>query len=72
MTMPLKMLESFLNKRVSLLLKDNRVLEGKLVGYDDYMNMVLEDTEEKTEDMTRKLGVVILRGNNVVRMTLIG
>ncbi len=72
MTMPLKMLESFMNKRISLLLKDNRVLEGKLVGYDDYMNMVLEDTEEKTEELTRKLGVVILRGNNVVRMTLVG
>ncbi|ADD08464.1 LSM domain-containing protein [Candidatus Aciduliprofundum boonei] len=72
MTLPLKMLENFLNKRISLLLKDNRVLEGKLVGYDDYMNMVLMDTEEKTEEMTRRLGTVILRGNNVVRMALIG
>jgi len=72
MTMPLKMLENFLNKRISLLLKDNRVLEGKLVGYDDYMNMVLMDTEEKTEEMTRRLGTVILRGNNVVRMALVG
>ena len=71
MTMPLKMLESFMNKRISLLLKDNRILEGKLVGYDDYMNMVLLDTEEKTSEMTRRLGTVILRGNNVVRMTLI-
>ena len=72
MTMPLKMLESFLNKRISLLLKDNRVLEGKLVGYDDYMNMVLADTDEITSDLNRKLGTVILRGNNVVRMTLVG
>jgi len=72
MTMPLKALESFLNKRISLLLKDNRILEGKLVGYDDYMNMVLVDTEERTEEMTRRLGTVILRGNNVVRMSLIG
>jgi small nuclear ribonucleoprotein len=71
MTLPLKMLENFLNKRISLLLKDNRILEGKLVGYDDYMNMVLEDTEERTEEMTRRLGTVILRGNNVVRMSLI-
>ena len=71
MTMPLKMLESFMNKRIALLLKDNRELEGKLAGYDDYMNMVLLDTEEKTSEMTRKLGTVILRGNNVVRMTLI-
>jgi small nuclear ribonucleoprotein len=72
MTLPLKMLENFLNKRISLLLKDNRILEGKLVGYDDYMNMVLVDTEERTEEMTRRLGTVILRGNNVVRMALIG
>ena len=53
-------------------MKDNRILEGKLVGYDDYMNMVLVDTEERTEEMTRRLGTVILRGNNVVRMALIG
>jgi len=70
--LPLKALESFLNKRISLLLKDNRILEGKLVGYDDYMNMVLVDTEERTEQMTRRLGTVILRGNNVVRLSLIG
>ncbi len=72
MTLPLKMLESFMNKRVSLLLKDNRILVGKLVGYDDYMNMVLADTEETNEEMTRRLGTVILRGNNVVRMSLVG
>ena len=72
MTLPLKMLESFMNKRISLLLKDNRILEGKLVGYDDYMNMVLVDTEETSEDMKRRLGTVILRGNNVVRMSLVG
>jgi len=70
--LPLKALESLLNKRISLLLKDNRILEGKLVGYDDYMNMVLVDTEERTEQMTRRLGTVILRGNNVVRLSLIG
>ncbi len=53
----------------SLLLKDSRVLEGKLVGYDDYMNMVLDDTEERTSEQTRRLGTVILRGNNVVSIS---
>jgi small nuclear ribonucleoprotein len=66
MVMPLALMEKTLNKKVSLLLKDNRVLEGKLTGYDEYMNMVLEETEERTVDQTRRLGVVILRGNNVV------
>lgn len=67
--MPLALLEKSLNKRISLLLKDNRVLDGKLTGYDEYMNMVLEETEERTAEQTRRLGVVILRGNNVVSIS---
>ncbi len=66
MVMPLNVLEKSINKRIQLLLKDNRQLEGKLVGYDDYMNMVLEDTEETKDENVRRIGTVVLRGNNVV------
>lgn len=66
MVLPLNALEKSINKRISLLLKDNRTLEGKLVGYDDYMNMVLEDTEEMKDEQVRRIGTVVLRGNNVV------
>ena len=66
MVMPNTLLEQSLNHRVVLLLKDGRILEGKLVGFDDYMNMVLEDTEETTDERVRRLGKVLLRGNNVV------
>jgi small nuclear ribonucleoprotein len=69
MVMPLALLEKSMDHRISLLLKDSRVLEGKLSGYDDYMNMVLEDTEERTSEQTRRLGVVVLRGNNVVSIS---
>ncbi|EQD45755.1 Like-Sm ribonucleoprotein, eukaryotic and archaea-type, core [mine drainage metagenome] len=68
MIMPAKMLEETLNKKVALLLKDNRILEGALVGYDDYMNLVLDDAQEKSQDVNKKLGVVIVRGSNVVRI----
>ena len=71
MVMPLALLEKSIDKRISLLLKDNRVLEGKLTGYDDYMNMVLEDTEERTPEQERRLGTVVLRGNNVVSISLV-
>ncbi|MEM3512860.1 MAG: LSM domain-containing protein [Thermoplasmata archaeon] len=64
--MPLNILEKTMNKRVALLLKDNRIIEGKLIGYDEYMNMVLEDTEETNQGNVRKLGTIILRGNNIV------
>lgn len=66
MTMPLNVLERSLNKRVALLLKDGRNLVGRLSGYDEYMNMVLEDTEETINDQVRRIGTVVLRGNNVV------
>lgn len=69
MVMPLALLEKSMDHRITLLLKDNRVLEGKLAGYDDYMNMVLEDTEERTSEQTRRLGTVVLRGNNVVSIS---
>ncbi|OPY34127.1 MAG: putative snRNP Sm-like protein [Methanomassiliicoccales archaeon PtaU1.Bin124] len=69
MVMPLALLEKSMNKKISLMLKDNRILEGKLTGYDEYMNMVIEETEERTADASRRLGVVILRGNNVVSIS---
>ena len=71
MVMPLALLEKSMDKRISLLLKDNRVLEGKLTGYDDYMNMVLEDTEERSQEQERRLGTVVLRGNNVVSIAIL-
>ena len=68
MVMPLDLLEKSLNSKMLLTLKDGRVMEGKLVGYDQYMNIVLEDTEERTPEQARRLGTVDLRGNNLVSM----
>lgn len=76
--MPINVLDKSKNSRISLLLKDDRRLEGKLVGYDEYMNLVLEDTEETIEleagesgksTSVKKLGRVILRGNNIVTIS---
>ncbi len=69
MVMPTKILENSMNKKISLLLKDSRILEGKLTGFDDYMNMVLEGTEETFNDEVRRLGTIIIRGNNVVSIS---
>lgn len=68
MILPMKLLEENLNKKMVLLLKDNRSLEGVLTGYDEHMNMVLSDVEESTQDSTRKLGTVVIRGSNIVRI----
>ena len=72
MVMPIALLEKNVDKRISLLLKDGRVLEGKLTGFDEYMNMVLEETTERTAaEEERRLGTVVLRGNNVVSIAIL-
>lgn len=71
MVMPQALLEKSVGRRVSLLLKDGRILEGRLEGSDEYMNMVLEETTETaTDGETRRLGSVILRGSNVVSISV--
>jgi len=72
MVTPQVLLEKSIGKRVSLLLKDGRILEGKLTDLDDYMNMVLEETSENNssaEHEERRFGTVILRGNNVISIS---
>ena len=69
MAVPMAVMQSLMQKPVSLLLKDNTVLEGVLESYDDYMNIVITNTEEITDTNKRKLGTVILRGSNVVRIS---
>lgn len=66
MPMPLEILDKTMKKKISLLLKDGRTLTGTLNGFDDYMNMVLLDTEEIYHEEKKRLGMVVLRGNNVV------
>jgi len=70
MALPLDVLEKSMNQKLILRLKDGRMIEGKLTGYDEYMNMVLDDVEETIEENKRRLGTIILRGNNVVSISL--
>ena len=69
MVMPQNLLEKSLNKEVEIQLKDGRIIRGNLTGYDEYMNMVLESSEEERKEEKKRLGTVILRGNNVVSIT---
>ncbi len=70
MPLPMDVLEDSIDQRMTLLLKDGRTLEGVLKGFDQYMNLVLDEAEEqRREGSTRRLGRVVLRGNNLVSLT---
>ncbi len=69
---PAQLLERALSQRVELQLKDRRTLTGRLAGLDEHMNIVLEEAEERTEESSRRLGRVILRGSNMVSLNVPG
>lgn len=72
-TQPLRVLSMMVNKNVVIKLKAGRVLGGVLKFIDQCMNIVLDDAEEldaKTNQVLVKYGKVLIRGNQVLYISL--
>jgi len=61
-----KLLHESIGSLVLVKLRGGRELRGKLRSFDQHLNLVIEDAEEVLEDTTRKLGMVVIRGENVL------
>mmetsp|Transcript_30651 Transcript_30651/g.61558 ORF Transcript_30651/g.61558 Transcript_30651/m.61558 type:complete len:88 (+) Transcript_30651:129-392(+) len=78
MTQPINLIFRFLqNKtRIQVWLYENTDLriEGRIIGFDEYMNLVLDDAEEMSiKKKTRKsLGRILLKGDNITLMMSTG
>lgn len=46
MTLPLELIDECVGKRLRAYLRDRHVFEGTLVGFDELVNLVLEDVVE--------------------------
>ena len=65
--MTAKILEESLGKIVLVGLRGGKKLRGKLKGFDQHLNLLLEETADITDaEKPRKLGAIILRGDNVI------
>jgi small nuclear ribonucleoprotein G len=54
-------------------LNGNRTVEGVLRGYDQFMNIVLDDCVESGADgEARKLGMSVVRGNSIMSLEIRG
>ncbi|HZY92760.1 MAG TPA: LSM domain-containing protein [Thermoplasmata archaeon] len=67
---PTQLLERAVQQRVELRLKDGRALSGRLLGCDEHMNIVLDEAEERSNEVARRLGRLVLRGSNVVSLNI--
>ena len=59
-------LNSFLNKKISIIFSGGRKIKGILKSYDTLENMILDDVEEIfANDKTRELGLTFVKGSSL-------
>lgn len=59
----------FMDKRIFVQLNGSRKVTGTLRGYDQFLNIVLDDVvEEKKSGEKEKIGQIVIRGNSVVML----
>lgn len=63
---PLDILDKNKGKRLMLRLKNGSEITGVLKAFDIHLNLWLEEAEERNDKKNRKLGKVMLRGDNII------
>ena len=65
-------LKKYMDHRMKVILNGKRAVTGYLRGFDQFMNLVLEDTMEIVNGQEQnKIGMVVIRGNSIIQMELI-
>jgi small nuclear ribonucleoprotein len=68
--MAVKVLEESINKLVLVKIKGGKTIRGNLLGFDQHMNLLLDQSEEITsEGDSKSLGTIVVRGDNVVMIS---
>jgi small nuclear ribonucleoprotein len=65
--MAVKVLDESLGRVVLIKMKGGKVIRGTLQGFDQHMNLLLEEAEEIVDEgKSNNLGTIVVRGDNVV------
>jgi small nuclear ribonucleoprotein (snRNP)-like protein len=68
--LPIKKVNSLVDSKISVEIKDEgQKIEGCLVAVDEYLNLHLEEAVEVSETARRNLGIVVIRGNNILSIS---
>ena len=57
-------------KIVLLRLRNTKTVQGTLIDFDIHMNLTLDNAEDITEEKHLNLGKVLLRGDNILAISL--
>mmetsp|Transcript_13058 Transcript_13058/g.14946 ORF Transcript_13058/g.14946 Transcript_13058/m.14946 type:complete len:89 (-) Transcript_13058:894-1160(-) len=69
MTLPINVIFSHLQKKTRVrlwLYEDTKLqIEGQIIGFDEYMNMTLEDAVEIQNGKRTEVGRILLKGDSI-------
>ncbi|CAD5209601.1 unnamed protein product [Bursaphelenchus xylophilus] len=70
--LPLELVDKCIGSKIWVIMKNEKEIVGTLTGFDDYVNMVLEDVVEyeNTPEGRRitKLDTILLNGNHITML----
>ncbi|RYR32628.1 hypothetical protein Ahy_A10g047164 [Arachis hypogaea] len=59
-------LKKYMDMKLQIKLNANRMIVGTLRGFDQFMNLVVDNTVEVNGNEKNEIGMVVIRGNSVV------
>jgi len=65
-----KILDVCVNKEILIKLKNHTIITGNLQTFDQHMNLLLTNVEDITEEKPKNLDKIILRGDNILIVSL--
>lgn len=68
--LPLEVIDKCVGARIRVLMSSEKEFSGKLIGFDDFVNIVLEDVEEKdtsTQEIIHR-NKILLSGNHITML----
>ena len=66
----IQILDVCVNKEILIKLKNHTAIRGKLQTFDQHMNMLLTKVEDITEEKTKNLDKILLRGDNILIVSI--
>ena len=59
-------LRKYVDKKLNIRLNGKRAISGTMIGYDHFMNIVLDNAVEYKGKEVKDIGKAMLRGNNII------
>eukprot|EP01119_Soliformovum_irregulare_P015302 TRINITY_DN4297_c0_g1_i1.p2 TRINITY_DN4297_c0_g1~~TRINITY_DN4297_c0_g1_i1.p2 ORF type:complete len:134 (+),score=36.02 TRINITY_DN4297_c0_g1_i1:75-476(+) len=80
MTQPINLIFRYLQTKARIAIwlyeQTDTKIEGRIIGFDEYMNLVLDEAEEvitkKDKETRQVLGRIMLKGDNITLMQRVG